>query len=56
MSGQGDVVILTARSNIAPVEGFLKEQGFSGIDVVAVGNNKHMKKQHYVLKRVKEDT
>ena len=56
MSGQGDVVILTARSNIAPVEAFLKDQGVSGIDVVGVGSSNPMDKAHYVLDRVKEDT
>ena len=55
LSGSGDVIVLTARSNTKPVEMFLKDQGIRGVDVVGVGSSNPMDKARYVLDRIKSE-
>jgi hypothetical protein len=53
--GPRSVVILTARSNPAPVELFLTNNGVSGIEVHATASSDPRKKAEYVLSRIRED-
>jgi hypothetical protein len=53
LDGPGSVVILTARSNISPVQQFLSDSGIKGINVVGTGSDNPMDKARYILERVK---
>ena len=53
LDGPASVVILTARSNPAPVQKFLQDNNISGIEIQAVGDINPMKKARYVLNRIK---
>ena len=53
ITGAGDVVILTARSNPKPVEDFLKNNGVRGVEIVGVGSSDPMSKARFVLNKLK---
>jgi beta-phosphoglucomutase-like phosphatase (HAD superfamily) len=55
MSAPGEVIILTARANIEPVEQFLSDNGVTGIDIVGVGSSNPMDKAKHVLALLKEE-
>ncbi len=53
--GLSSVVILTARSNPAPVRKFLSNHGVKNIEVHAVGSSNPHDKANYVISRVREE-
>jgi hypothetical protein len=55
LDGPGSVVILTARSNPAPVKQFLSDNNISGIEIRATGSSNSMEKARYVLDRLKNE-
>jgi hypothetical protein len=55
MASEGDVLILTARQNPAPVEEFLKDNGAAGVEVVGVGSSNPMDKARHVLNLIKDE-
>lgn len=55
LDGPNSVVILTARSNPAPVRQFLEDNNIKGIEIRATGSASSMTKARYVLDRVKNE-
>ena len=52
----GEVVILTARADAAPVHQFLEEAGIPPLEVVALGNADPQKKAEYIAGRISTDS
>ena len=55
LDGANNTVILTARSNPAPVQAFLKHHKIPAIHVEAVGSSNPMAKASYILDRLRSD-
>lgn len=53
LDGASSVVILTARSNTAPVKQFLEDNNIKGIDIVGTASDNPMRKAEYILDRIK---
>lgn len=53
--GKNNVVILTARSNPAPVSEFLKNNGIQGVEVHATGSSNPVDKARYVVGRINDN-
>ena len=53
--GPNGLVILTARDSSSPVEQFLNDAGFSGIQIVALGSSDPMKKAGWIDQKIRAD-
>lgn len=51
----GEIVILTARAEGAPIRKFLTDTGLPDLEVVALGDSNPQRKSDYVARRIEED-